>query len=82
MNNRPNQRSNRPGAFRPPVQVPFREPPVRCWPHTPGEAGSSREAELHFLRCSLSYQNETLAEIKALLQGLAEQRSEPPKGTG
>ncbi len=66
-------RPNNSRAFRPPNRTAFREPPVRVWPHNTNAVSYSpeQEAGLHFLRCSLSYQNQTLAEIKTLLERLA-----------
>ena len=51
----------------PPV---FTEPAVRRWPHPvdgtdPLQTG---DPALHYIRCALSYQNQLLAEIKALLE--------------
>lgn len=48
------------------------EPPVRRWPHpvdgtAPVQPG---DPALHYIRCALSYQNQLLAEIKALLEKL------------
>ena len=67
----------RPGRPKPP-QLPARptapEPPVRRWPHpvTGVEPVQTPDSMLHYIRCALSYQNQLLAEIKALLQQLAE----------
>ena len=58
-----------------PVPVrPAQEPPVRRWPHPVGcqEPPLPPEPTLHYIRCALSYQNQLLAEIKALLQQMAE----------
>ena len=47
------------------------EPEVRRWPHpTGGPEPQPPEAALHYLHCSLAYQNQLLAEIKTLLQEL------------
>ena len=48
------------------------EPAVRRWPHpvdgtAPVQPG---DPALHYIRCALSYQNQLLAEIKALLEKL------------
>ena len=56
------------------------EPEVRRWPH-PMEAGaippaSPPEPALHYIRCALSYQNQLLADVKALLEQIA--ASAPP----
>ena len=53
----------------------YTEPEVRRWPHpvedgTPVSA-SGPEPALHYIRCALSYQNQLLADIKALLEQLA-----------
>ena len=53
------------------------EPPVRRWPHPvdgtePIQAG---DPALHYIRCSLSYQNQLLAEIKTLLEQLTVDRT-------
>lgn len=50
------------------------EPPVRRWPHPVDGSEPSRQTDptLHFIRCALSYQNQLLADIKALLERLAE----------
>ncbi len=37
-------------------------------------------ADLHFLRCTLAYQNQLLADIKALLQVLVKQGEEETDG--
>lgn len=49
------------------------EPPVRRWPHPVEGTESPRQADsaLHFINCALSYQNQLLADIKALLEQLA-----------
>ncbi len=49
------------------------EPPVRRWPHPVDGAELPRQADptLHFINCALSYQNQLLADIKALLEQLA-----------
>lgn len=54
------------------------EPPVRRWPHPIDGSDPSRQTDptLHFIRCALSYQNQLLADIKALLERLA---AEEPK---
>ena len=60
-----------------PVPPPtWPEPEVRRWPHpapeAPAETPLPREALLNYLHCSLSYQNQLLADIKTLLQELQE----------
>lgn len=49
------------------------EPPVRRWPHPVDGVEDARQTEptLHFIHCALSYQNELLADIKALLEQIA-----------
>ena len=51
------------------------EPEVRRWPHPleeePSPSASAPEPALHYIRCALSYQNQLLADIKALLEQLA-----------
>ena len=59
----------------PPPAVPavYPEPEVRRWPH-PTHAAPEPEnlsAALHYLCCSLSYQNQLLSEIRSLLEGLS-----------
>ena len=55
-----------------------REPEVRRWPHPVGGAerplpASAREtdAALYYIHCALSYQNQLLADIKALLEQIS-----------
>ena len=43
------------------------EPAMRRWPHAAPPAGRE-DAFLHYIRAALSYQNQTLADIKALLE--------------
>ena len=54
------------------------EPPVRRWPHPVEGTDPAAPAEpsLHYIRCALSYQNQLLADIKALLEELAEGQAE------
>lgn len=56
------------------------EPVMRRWPHpveglTP-PAVPQPDPMLHYIRCALTYQNELLSEIKALLEELAASREE------
>lgn len=53
--------------------APFTEPAVRRWPHPVDgtEPLPSGDPALHYIRCALSYQNQLLAEIKALLETIA-----------
>ncbi|SFP66301.1 hypothetical protein SAMN05216343_11192 [Oscillibacter sp. PC13] len=50
------------------------EPPVRRWPHPINGIEPVHQADptLHYIRCALSYQNQLLADIKALLQQIVE----------
>ena len=50
----------------------FSEPTVRRWPHPVDgtEPSQSEDPALHYIRCALSYQNQLLADIKALLETL------------
>ena len=52
------------------------EPPVRRWPHPVDGSAASRQQgpALHYICSALSYQNQMLADIKALLQQLAVDR--------
>ena len=63
----------RPPAAPPPPAV-WTEPEVRRWPHpvtcTPEPEFPGLPAALHYLHCSLSYQNQLLSEIRALLESL------------
>ena len=54
------------------------EPPVRRWPHPVDgtEPLPQTDPALHFVHCALSYQNELLADIKALLEQIAAGREE------
>ena len=55
------------------------EPPVRRWPHPVDGLEPVQQADpaLHFIHCALSYQNELLADIKALLERIAEAGEAP-----
>ena len=48
------------------------EPPVRRWPHPAENTVPTRsgDQDLYYIHCALSYQNQLLADIKALLQQL------------
>lgn len=61
-----------------PVEPTTSEPPVRRWPHpvTGVESRMAPDPTLHYIRCALSYQNQLLADIKALLQQLVEDQGE------
>ena len=67
----------------PPPQPVYPEPEVRRWPHpTVCEAQEEPNlaAELHFIHCSLSYQNQLLSEIRALLELCCAGEGEVPTG--
>lgn len=78
------------GARAVPAQTPptpiTSEPPVHRWPHPLNEPAWQPEAAwrtdptLHYIRCALSYQNQLLADIKALLEQLVteEEDTETP----
>ena len=63
------------GAWTPPRPgtPAYVEPEVRRWPHPLEDlpASAAPEPALHYIRCALSYQNQLLADIKALLEQLA-----------
>ena len=61
-----------------PVEPATVEPPVRRWPHPITGAESVQQADptLHYIRCALSYQNQLLADIKALLQQVVENQDD------
>ncbi|MCI9331602.1 MAG: hypothetical protein HFG05_05435 [Oscillibacter sp.] len=64
----------------------YTEPEVRRWPHPLEDPAPPPEPAMHYIRCALSYQNQLLADIKALLERLstaapaAESPPEPEKG--
>ena len=70
-------------ASRPPADsLGYPEPEVRRWPH-PVEGGTRAappEPALHYIRCAMSYQNQLLADSKALLEQLAAKET-PEKTT-
>ena len=53
---------------------------MRRWPHPVSGVEPARAADpmLHYIRCALSYQNQQLADIKALLQQLVVDREDEP----
>lgn len=55
-----------------PLQV--EEPPVRRWPHPIRQ--EVPEPDLHYLCCTLSYQNQLLADIKSLMETLVQESGE------
>lgn len=68
-----------PGGVRRPPQPgtpSYTEPEVRRWPHPleempPAPFAPEPAPALHYIRCALSYQNQLLADIKALLEQMA-----------
>ncbi|WP_298019190.1 hypothetical protein [uncultured Dysosmobacter sp.] len=59
------------------------EPPVRRWPHPvngidAAQASTARQLDtaLHYIHCALSYQNQLLADIKALLEQISSEQAE------
>lgn len=54
------------------------EPPVRRWPHPAESSLPARtgDQDLYYIHCALSYQNQLLADIKALLQQLCSHQDE------
>ena len=72
-----------------PASSAFTEPEMRRWPHpvdglslpdgrTPPSAGPS-DLSLHYIHCALSYQNQLLSEIQALLEQLVLDRKQSPE---
>lgn len=67
--------------------ITYSEPEVRRWPHPVSgmdpdcfaNFAGQADAGLHYIQCALSYQNQLLAEIKALLEQLAVEDSETPE---
>ena len=64
----------------------FTEPEVRRWPHpvtgaevppSPGPAPGQVDAALYYIHCALSYQNQLLADITALLEQLVADSAAP-----
>ena len=76
----------RAGETAPPGTPIYTEPEVRRWPHPLEDPAPPPEPAMHYIRCALSYQNQLLADIKALLERLstaapaAESPPEPEKG--
>ena len=60
----------------------FSEPEVRRWPHPVGvaEPAVSSDTALYYIRCALSYQNQLLADIKALLEQVSVNLDQGPEG--
>lgn len=64
--------SRSPGRGDAPPGTPiYTEPEVRRWPHPLEDPAPPPEPAMHYIRCALSYQNQLLADIKALLEQLA-----------
>lgn len=96
MANRQHGRPGRPAGGRSARAVPvsrspgregtpiYTEPEVRRWPHPLEDPAPPPEPAMHYIRCALSYQNQLLADIKALLEQMAppaaEKPAEPEKG--
>lgn len=53
----------------------FREVEMRRWPHpiVPEREEEPISPSLHYIHCALAYQNQTLADIKAMLQKLTQE---------
>ena len=69
MSNRncPHQKSPDPPSA--PIDVPVPpETEMRRWRHPVESNTPSADVHTHYLRCSLAYQNQLLAEIKTLLE--------------
>ena len=75
MTNRSHPAGESPRQPAPPVLQT--EPPVRRWPGEIPDPVRNDLPVLHYLRCSLSYQNQLLAEIKTLLQVVRQLLEEP-----
>ena len=76
-------------SVRRPGTPAFTEPEVRRWPHPVtgaevptvrqgGPAPGQIDAALYYIHCALSYQNQLLADITALLEQLAADRCTEP----
>lgn len=77
-NGRPTSQSEPNSAPSTDSACPSGEPQMHRYPHpiapqTP--LPCTEVADLHFLRCTLAYQNQLLADIKALLQTLVQQNT-------
>ena len=68
------QSAPRPEAAGPPPPPP--EPTVRRWSRGTPEPQNREEPFLRYVHSALAYQNQTLADIKALLEQLALNRRE------
>ena len=58
------------------------EPPVRRWAHPIRQEPPTLlpESMLHYIHCALSYQNQLLADIKALLDQVSVNLEQRPEG--
>ena len=89
--------SARPVSGQPANPAAYTEPEVRRWPHPvngaevppaperPGGCGPGSgqlDAALYYIHCALSYQNQLLADITALLEQLAADRGVPSDPAG
>lgn len=61
------------GTDRPtaPPEQSFREVEMRRWPHPVRQLREEDDRALHYIHCALAYQNQLLADMKALLQTIA-----------
>ena len=85
MANQSSRGQNRPPALPVPAAPAVRpEPEVRRWPHPVACApeSSGLPEALHYIHCSLSYQNQLLSEIRALLEALSPGCGEPEQHQG
>lgn len=58
--------------------LPRKEPAMRRWPHPVQQTPDREETpEVRYIRCALAYQNQMLADIKSLLETIA-QNTAPP----
>ena len=76
-------RERRPSPPPKPAPSVWSEPEVRRWPHPTEDAPAEKPdlaAALHFIHCSLSYQNQLLSEIRTLLEAQAAEHVETPEG--
>lgn len=61
---------------------PAAEPAMRRWPHPVVTTSPQEDATLHYIYCALSYQNQLLADIKVLLERMANQVAGGTSATG
>ena len=61
-----------PSQAKPSAPLPRQEPVMRRWPRPAQQLPTAEEDPMQrYIRCSLSYQNQMLADIKALLERIA-----------